>query len=551
MSLKLSAFFVSLVVGAQLLAAPAKLPSQPLSLTPAGILIENGYDAGLTLSYPLPSGEDRKEAKVAAATVTGNTAVVTYVGGGQLTVQIAAGSVTFDLAGLPAGIKHLHSVLPIGLEYAGTGKWLVGTGEPVLFPLAKPASPFLHKGGGSEFSLFGLNGTQTAVRIPVLCYQQINDNREWNQELFQWHVWMPIAPGTPTLTVQIEILAPNTAKSAASSAGAPPVTAAATAPAVAKTPGAASLKTAFAPVDETLAAGTRVLKWKDGKRSAFMIQFDDSASSQIRNVIPELVKRGIPGTFYINPGNGPYKSQQAAWEKAVTLPGIELANHTFTHIGGLTVEAFEAEVVKCNEVLNTLYPARKTPRLISFGRPGVPKEKWGITEAQIKDVLARNHLIERPPFAGPPFQYKTIPEMNQLVDSAVQSGEMKSLVFHGVGGDWLITPLDYFAAVLDKLDANRDQLWLTDPLAYHKYFTERTTAIANETSSTATRIQISLTSQADPAFYDQPLSLVTRVPAAWKQAVVQQGSARVTVPVVAGIARYEALPGAGEITLTP
>jgi hypothetical protein len=169
----------------------------------------------------------------------------------------------------------------------------------------------------------------------------------------------------------------------------------------------------------------------------------------------------------------------------------------------------------------------------------------------MKEVLDKNHMIERPPFTGPPFQYKTIPEMNQLVDLAIKTGEMKSLVFHGVGGDWLITPLDYFAAVLDKLDANRDQLWLTDPLAYHKYLTERTTAVAKEISSTPKRIQITLTSQADPAFYDLPLSLATRVPSDWTQASVQQGSSRVTVPVVDGIARYEATPGAGEIILTP
>lgn len=526
MSLKLPVFFVSLLLGTQAFAAP-------LSLSPKGVVIDNGVDAPLTFTYPVISNEARKEAKVADAVITGSSAVVNYEGGGKLTVQLSADEITFNLSELPAGIKHLHSSTNIGPEYRGVGKWQVGTGAVTPFPADKPASPFLHKGGGPDFTLVGPTGAQTLFHASEYAYQQLNDNREWHADIFQWHVWIPIPAGAASVSMKV-----TTSAAAAGSAPSPaaPV----------------SLKAASQPSElDASFTGTRVLKWKDGKRAVFMIQFDDSAATHITNVIPQLVKRGIPGTFYINPGNGPYKSQQAAWEKAATIPGIELANHTFTHIGGLTVEAFEQEIVKCNEALNALYPARKQPRLISFGRPGVPKEKWGINDEQIKAVLAKHHLIERPPFTGPPFQYKTIPEMNQLVDLAIKTGEMKSLVFHGVGGDWLVTPLDYFAAVLDKLDANRDQLWLTDPLAYHKYLAERTTAVAKEISSTPQCIQIALTSQADAAFYDLPLSLATRVPSDWTHASVQQGKSRVNVQVVDGIARYDALPGADEIVLVP
>ncbi len=528
MSLKLPAFFVSLLLGAQAFAAP-------LSLSPTGVVIDNGVDAPLTFTYPVISNEARKESKVTEAVVTGTTAVVNYDGGGKLTVQLSADEITFNLSELPAGIKHLHSATNIGPEYRSVGKWQVGTGAVTPFPVEKPASPFLHKGGGPDFTLFGPTGVQTLFHASEYAYQQLNDNREWHADIFQWHVWIPIPPDAASVSMKVT--------TSAAAAGATPSPAAPVAAAV-------SLKAAQQPAElDATFTGTRVLKWKDGKRAVFMIQFDDSASTHITNVIPELVKRGIPGTFYINPGNGPYKGRQAAWEKASTLPGIELANHTFTHIGGLTVEAFEEEIVKCNEALNALYPARKQPRLISFGRPGVPKDKWGITEEQIKAVLAKHHLIERPPFTGPPFQYKTISEMNQLVDLAIKTGDMKSLVFHGVGGDWLITPLDYFAATLDKLDANRDQLWLTDPLAYHKYLTERTTAVAKEISATSKRIQIALTCQADPVFYDLPLSLATRVPADWTHATVQQGATRANIPVIDGIVRYDAIPGAGEIIL--
>jgi len=537
MSLRFIVFFLPLFACAQVFSASGK---PTLSFASGGVVIDNGVDAPLTLTYPVIANEARKEAKVAAATFTPTTATVTYEGGGQLVLQLGNGEVVFDLSGLPAGIKHLHSAMNIGPEYAGVGQWKVGAGAATLFPKEKPVSPFLHKGGSSDFALFGPTGVQTSFTAPAYSYQQLNDNREWHADIFQWHVWLPIADGAATVTMAIS--------SASGTTAATPPAAVAPVPA----PAPVSLKAAMQPSELDAAfTGTRVLKWKDGKRGVFMIQFDDSASSQLKNVIPELVKRSIPGTFYINPGNGPYKSHQAEWEKAVTLPGIELANHTYTHIGGLTVEAFDAEVAKCNEVLNTLYPNRKTPRLISFGRPGVPKDKWGITEEQIKAVLAKNHMVERPPFAGPPFQYKTIPEMNQLVDSAILKGDMRSLVFHGVGGDWLITPLDYFTAVLDKLDANKDQLWLTTPLSWHQYLTERTTAFVKELASDKNHISIEFTSQADPAFYDYPLSLATRVPAGWKQVAIQQGEKRQTVPATNGVALYEAIPNAGEIMLQP
>lgn len=296
---------------------------------------------------------------------------------------------------------------------------------------------------------------------------------------------------------------------------------------------------------------TQVLKWKDGKRAVFMIGFDDSAPSHIRTAIPELKRRGIPGAFYVNPGNPPYKSLQTEWAQAAREPGIEIVNHTFTHIGGLTVEAFEQEIVRCNDAINQLYPQRKQPRLMTWGRPGVPKNQWGITEAEIQAVLKKHHMIERPPFFGPPFSIKTIPEMLKWIDDAVAGGEMKQLVFHGVAGDWHSAPMDYFTAMLDKLESERAHLWLTDPLSWHQYRTERETASVKILQADATLIRIELTSAADPAFYDLPLSLVTKVPASWSHCLVSQRGGKTEAPVIDGKVRYESIPGSGVISLQP
>ncbi len=42
--------------------------------------------------------------------------------------------------------------------------------------------------------------------------------------------------------------------------------------------------------------------------------FDDSVPSHVKNVVPELTKRGFTGTFYVNPGAGHYAVNRQAWE---------------------------------------------------------------------------------------------------------------------------------------------------------------------------------------------------------------------------------------------
>ena len=86
---------------------------------------------------------------------------------------------------------------------------------------------------------------------------------------------------------------------------------------------------------------TQVLKWKDGRKACFLLGFDDSAPSQLKNVVPELQKRKIVGTFYLVTGNGVWAGTNAKWEEASKSPYIVVANHTFTHKGVNNAEELE------------------------------------------------------------------------------------------------------------------------------------------------------------------------------------------------------------------
>lgn len=293
---------------------------------------------------------------------------------------------------------------------------------------------------------------------------------------------------------------------------------------------------------------TIVLKWKDGKKAVFLLAFDDSCQSHVKTVIPELRKRGMTGTFYTTPAGGQYGLQRTAWEKELPKsPAVAFGNHTFSHRGVASAEQLDAELAKANDVIYACYPDRKSPWLISFGQPGgVP---WKVTDKEENAALAKHHLVRRPPFFTYGIHVKTTQEVCALVDAAIAKGDMGHLDFHGVGAEWLVTPVPVFTALLDKLAACRDEVWMTDHIAYHKYLTERSTAAVKVVEASGDRIRIELSSSADPSLYDAALTLDTRVPTGWKSCRVTQGNSREDRPVADGLVRYQAVPGRGPIVI--
>ncbi len=504
-----------------------------LTLTADGIVIDGGTDARYTLAYPLPVNAAKQTVKLQHAGIVDQKATLAYEGGGQAEVALGDGIITLAFSALSTDIKMIYTTLRLTTTAAMGAKWAIGDTEAREFPHDKPPKPFLYQGNANLLELTSPSGVKTALQLPDYTFHQLQDNREWGAHLFQWQGWSPYHADHPRHVIKIgDATLPTTAPAAA---------------APAKMPAQAPARVEPSPGPEI--GATKILKWKDGKQAVFMLEFDDSCESHLKNAIPELKKRGLVGTFYINPGNGPFKNKQAAWEQEIPEAGMELANHTFTHNGALTSAIFERELALSNDEINKCFPGRKQPRLISYGPPGLPKEKWGIGSAEIKAALIKFNLIERPSFFGPPFQQKSKEAVLKVVDLALAQGDMGHLDFHGVGGDWHATPMEWFLALLDELAAHRDQLWITDPISWHKYLTERKAAVIKVLASDARQIRLQLSCTADPLLYDLPLNLATRVPAEWKDCQVSQGTAKASVAVVDGVARYAALPGTAEILL--
>ncbi|MEI6233129.1 MAG: polysaccharide deacetylase family protein [Planctomycetota bacterium] len=298
---------------------------------------------------------------------------------------------------------------------------------------------------------------------------------------------------------------------------------------------------------------TRVAKWQDDKKAALLLMFDDSMPSHVKNVVPELKKRGFVGTFYVNPGSGSWAGKRVAWEHDIPEIGMVYGNHTNTHKGILSVENGEEEVGLCNDVIHKLFKTQQATRLVSFGVPGVPKEKWSITKPQLKELLDKHNLVERP-HVGDRFasiNLKTSADMLKVVDKAIETGVMDSIAFHGVGGEWLSATVETFMELMDGLTARKEKLWITDHISAYAYETERGSAEVKVLDATEKQIRLLLSCKADPKLFDHALTLVTNVPAAWTKVDVTQGSRRAVVGASAGHVMFDALPSSEAIVLEP
>lgn len=305
---------------------------------------------------------------------------------------------------------------------------------------------------------------------------------------------------------------------------------------------------------------THVARWKDDRKAAFLLMFDDGWPGQLMVAIPELQKRGLTGTFYMVPDKGEYKVYASKWAEAIKRGGVVYGNHTLTHHGVKSIDIGHKEFGECARIIRELQPG-KANRLLSFAQPGVPEGNWMISKEGYATLLKQYNLIDRPPFMnhGAVYHWKTLGEMTALMDKAVAANGMEYLILHGVEQigaqyqDFWALKQDVFLPLLDVLKARSDsgELWVTDHISQHQYETEREGATVRVLKTLANGIQIELKSSADPQFYDHPLTLVMRVPDAWGECNISQGETKSRATAKNGDLRFDALPNASPVSVWP
>lgn len=307
---------------------------------------------------------------------------------------------------------------------------------------------------------------------------------------------------------------------------------------------------------------TRVATWRDDRTAAFMLMFDDSWPSHWQVAAPELVKRGLIATFYINPGKGEYAKFAKHWQDELWRQGMVYGDHTMTHKGVKDLADAEHEIGDCAAAIRKILP-NSEHKLVSYGQPGVGKGAWNISAAELDTLLKKHHLVSRPTFDGhgAVYHWQKAEQMLALADKAIASRGLEYLVVHGVERitpDWHYQ--DFWAlkqtilfTLLDGLKERSDKgdLWVTDHISAHQYATERATAKVKVVTASDTQLVVEATCDADPVWYDLPLTLVSTVPAGWGECVVSQGPQQTRATAKDGVLRYLAVPNGQRVTVVP
>jgi hypothetical protein len=141
------------------------------------------------------------------------------------------------------------------------------------------------------------------------------------------------------------------------------------------------------------------------------------------------------------------------------------------------------------------------------------------------------------------------------VDGVISRGQYYGFGIHGIETGHLPIPRNTYEGLLDHLKSKQDQgkAWVTTVMQAHKYTEERLDNSNVDVISTSdSEIKLSLTSDADPEYYDYPLTLRTEVPDSWSYCKVSQSDVtyQQIVEVESGIAQYGAVPNYGDVILT-
>ncbi|MDP5030705.1 MAG: polysaccharide deacetylase family protein [Paraglaciecola sp.] len=214
--------------------------------------------------------------------------------------------------------------------------------------------------------------------------------------------------------------------------------------------------------------------WPEGNKVAISLSYDDALNSQLDNALPALNSRGLKASFYVVPLSEAFKNRIDEW-KALAQQGHELGNHTLFHScirsqpGRQWVDpanALEDKSVKAmiNEisVANTLLTAMDGHSVHTLTPPCFDQQaRDGNYIEAVKEQFIGIKSAEDPSFAtliGP--SEISAEEIIAFIEKQPKNIKLINVLFHGIGGDHLVTTTEEHAKFLDYLAANKDKYWV-------------------------------------------------------------------------------------------
>ncbi len=215
-------------------------------------------------------------------------------------------------------------------------------------------------------------------------------------------------------------------------------------------------------------------QWPDGNKIAISLSYDDALNSQLDNALPALNQRGLKASFYIVPLSEAFKNRIEEWRQ-LAQQGHELGNHSLFHaclsgkpgrewvqasnaLDDKTVQAMVNEITVANTLLTSLDGYSEH----TFTPPCFDQMvKDGNYVEAVKEQFVGVKSLEDPnstALIGP--SDISSEQIINFIEKQPPNIKLINVLFHGVGGDHLITTTEEHAKFLDYLMANQDKYWV-------------------------------------------------------------------------------------------
>jgi len=215
-------------------------------------------------------------------------------------------------------------------------------------------------------------------------------------------------------------------------------------------------------------------QWPQGHKVAISLSYDDALDSQLDNALPALNQRDLKASFYVVPLSEAFKNRIEEWKK-LAQDGHELGNHTLFHacrksqpgrdwvpvhndLDNRPLLAMVDEVT----VANTLLTAIEGNTVHTLTPPCYDQmAKDGNYVEAVKDLFIGVKGNEDPNFATliAPSDISA-EQIIAFIEKQPKNIKLVNVLFHGIGGDHLVTSTAEHAKFLDYLVTNKDKYWV-------------------------------------------------------------------------------------------
>ena len=278
-----------------------------------------------------------------------------------------------------------------------------------------------------------------------------------------------------------------------------------------------------------------ITQFAQGKPCAFSLEYDDSMTSQVQNLIPLLQQYRFHATFFINPGRPQYQAARDVWEKQVPRAGHELANHTMHHADTIGADQASTEIGSVAKIIERIVGH---PILTPFGTPG--GVKWEVSESDLGRILKENNLFLP---GRQDFYEDGQGDITRFPRMALETKSWRRLGFHGVGGEWLSTSVDNMSILFKFLDSNKERMWIAPTGTVWKYAREREALVKIDVKPDGTIVPVFNRADLVPFhLYTVPLTMQVQTPPMWRKVTVTVDGKKIPVVLKGHTAQFEFLP---------